>query len=42
MTAHTVTGLTNDTEYMFRVAAVNHTRGDYSERGGDAEWWTSG
>jgi hypothetical protein len=30
MTAHTVTGLTNDTEYMFRVAGVNHTRGDWS------------
>jgi hypothetical protein len=30
MTAHTVTGLTNDTEYMFRVAGVNHTRGDFS------------
>jgi hypothetical protein len=28
--SYTLTGLTNDTEYMFRVAAVNHTRGDWS------------
>lgn len=28
--SYTVTGLTNGTEYLFRVAAVNHTRGDYS------------
>ena len=27
---YTLTGLTNDTEYTFRVAAVNHTRGDWS------------
>ena len=30
-TSRTVTGLTNATEYMFRVAAVNHTRGDFSD-----------
>ena len=28
--SYTLTGLTNDTEYTFRVAAVNHTRGDFS------------
>ena len=28
--SHTVTGLTNDTEYTFRVAAINHTLGDWS------------
>lgn len=28
--SYTVTGLTNDTEYTFRVAAINHTQGDYS------------
>lgn len=28
--SYTLTGLTNDTEYTFRVAAVNHTRGDWS------------
>jgi hypothetical protein len=29
--SYTVTGLTNDTEYTFRVAGVNHTRGDWSD-----------
>lgn len=29
--SYTVTGLTNDTEYTFRVAAVNHTRGGWSD-----------
>ena len=29
--SYTLTGLTNDTEYTFRVAAVNHTRGDWSD-----------
>jgi alpha-tubulin suppressor-like RCC1 family protein len=28
--SYTVTGLTNDTEYTFRVVAINHTQGDYS------------
>jgi hypothetical protein len=28
--SYTVTGLTNDTEYTFRVAGVNHTRGEWS------------
>ena len=28
--SYTLTGLTNDTEYTFRVAGVNHTRGDFS------------
>ena len=28
--SYTLTGVTNDTEYTFRVAAVNHTRGDFS------------
>lgn len=29
-TSRTVTGLTNGTSYLFRVAGVNHTVGDYS------------
>ena len=29
--SYTLAGLTNDTEYTFRVAAVNHTRGDWSD-----------
>ena len=29
--SYTLTGLTNDTEYTFRVAGVNHTRGDWSD-----------
>ena len=29
--SYTLTGVTNDTEYTFRVAAVNHTRGDWSD-----------
>lgn len=29
--SYTLTGLTNDTEYTIRVAAVNHTRGDWSD-----------
>ena len=28
--SYTVTGLTNDTEYTFRVAGVNHTQGEWS------------
>lgn len=28
--SYTVTGLTNDTEYTFRVAAINHTQGEWS------------
>ena len=29
--SYTLTGLTNDTEYTFRVASMNHTRGDWSD-----------
>lgn len=29
--SYTVTGLTNDTEYTFRVLGINHTPGDWSE-----------
>ena len=29
--SYTVTGLTNDTEYTFRVAAINHTQGEWSD-----------
>lgn len=29
--SYTVTGLTNDTEYTFRVRGINHTPGDWSE-----------
>ena len=29
--SYTVTGLTNDTEYTFRVAGVNHTQGEWSD-----------
>lgn len=29
--SYTLTGLTNGTEYTFRVAAVTHTRGDWSD-----------
>ena len=29
--SYTLTGLTNATEYTFRVAGVNHTRGDFSD-----------
>jgi hypothetical protein len=28
--SYTVTSLTNDTEYTFRVAAINHTQGEWS------------
>lgn len=28
--SYTVSGLTNDTEYTFRVAAINHTQGEWS------------
>jgi hypothetical protein len=29
--SYTLTGLTNDTEYTFRVAAINHTQGEWSD-----------